>query len=40
MVSAVTLYNEILREHREHLDQLMEGFHYSLRGEQAPGALP
>ena len=40
IVSAVTLYNEILREHREHLDQLMEGFHYSLRGEQAPGALP
>lgn len=40
IVSAVSIYNEVLRHHAEHLPQLTEGFHYSLRGEQSPGALP
>jgi len=40
IVSAVSIFNEILDKHLEHLEQLFEGFNYSLRGEQKPGALP
>lgn len=40
IVSAVSIFNEVLENYPEHLDQLCEGFNYSLRGEQKPGMLP
>ena len=40
LVSSMALYNAILREHRELLPQLYDGFYYSLRGEQKPGVAP
>jgi len=38
--SALTVHNEILRTHPEHLKQLYEGFYYHRRGEEPPGAPP
>ena len=40
LASAMTLYNEVLREHPEYLDVLCTGFHYDLRGEELPGVSP
>lgn len=40
LASAMTLYNEVLAKHPEHLDVLARGFHYDLRGEELPGVSP
>ena len=39
-VSALSIYNEILRRARELMPLLMEGFHYHRFGEEAPGQSP
>ena len=40
LASAMTLYNEVLREHPEYVDILARGFHYDLKGEERPGVAP
>lgn len=40
LASAMTLYNEVLREHPEHLEILARGFHYDLKGEERAGISP
>lgn len=35
--SAITIYNDVLARHPEHLEVLYNGFHYDLRGEERPG---
>jgi hypothetical protein len=37
IVSALSVYNEIVRQHPEYLETLYEGFIYDRRGEQGPG---
>ncbi|TNF86774.1 MAG: TauD/TfdA family dioxygenase [Gammaproteobacteria bacterium] len=39
-VSAISIYNEILRRDRALMPLLMEGFHYHRFGEEAPGQSP
>ena len=38
--SALTVHNEMLRSHPEHMPALYEGFYYHRRGEEPPGAPP
>jgi hypothetical protein len=40
LASAMTIYNEVLREHPEYLEALTRGFHYDLKGEELPGVSP
>ncbi len=40
MVSSASLYNLLLRDHPEHIDQLHEGYFFSLMGEERPGVNP
>jgi Taurine catabolism dioxygenase TauD, TfdA family len=40
LVSAMSIYNEILTNHPEYLDALYRGFHYDLRGEGRPEVGP
>lgn len=39
-VSAISIYNEVLRREPELMPVLMEGFHYHRFGEEAPGQSP
>lgn len=40
IVSTPAIYNEMLREHPEHLPVLLRGFPYDRKAEQAPGEAP
>ena len=40
MVSSASVYNTLLRDGPEHLDQLFEGYIFSLMGEERPGVGP
>ncbi len=40
IASAAAVYNEILREHPEHLETLMRGFYHHRRGQHDPGENP
>ncbi len=39
LASSVTVYNEILARHPEHLEPLFRGFHHDLRGEGVTGRM-
>lgn len=40
VTSATTIYNEFVRRRPDLVDQLYEGFHFHLRGEERPGMWP
>jgi hypothetical protein len=39
-VSSLSIYNELVRRHPEHVARLMRGYYYDRRGDHAPGEPP